>query len=146
LIPIRNSRGKDWDLLWEGDEEIVQAEYARKQLGEPPVQFGMGFVRVHRDVYVRIMDLRNDAGEPLTREFYHRGKMIVDFHPSGAIGAGKWVGEDQGFYMWAANADATMRIEKRTQLIHWGPFPFQYPEQIPGVDLKKLPQDDGGAN
>lgn len=122
----------DWNLLWEGDELIVCAEYARKVIGMPPVQFGMGFTRVHRSVYEKIKLLTMDNGEERVHRFYHKGEMMVDYHPNGATAEGRWIGEDQGFFMWAAATDVKPRLETRTRLGHVGPFAYGYPDQIPG--------------
>lgn len=135
---------KDWELLWEGDEEIVIAQYARKQLGEPPVRFGLGFTRVHRSVFERIKNLMTPDGRDEVRRFYHKGQQMIDYFSQGAIGEGRWVGEDQGFFMWAAAVDATMREETRTSLRHVGRFEYGYPNQIPGYEIRE--PDESGAN
>lgn len=121
---------RDWQLLWEGDDKlIVCAEYARKFLGMSPVQFGLGFTRVHRSVYEKIKALTLD-GEDRVRRFYHKGEMMVDYHPNGALGEGRWIGEDQGFFMWAAACEIPTRLETRTRLVHAGSFGYEYPQQI----------------
>jgi hypothetical protein len=131
----------DWKLLWEGEEEIVCAEYARKILGMPPVQFGLGFTRVHRSVYERIKQLTHEDGAERVNRFYHDGQMLVDYHPNGALQSGKWIGEDQGFFMWANLTGAKLRLETRTRLVHAGTFGFGYPDQIPG--FKMVDAEDG---
>ncbi|MGH7746202.1 MAG: hypothetical protein ACREQ5_15770 [Candidatus Dormibacteria bacterium] len=131
----------DWNLLWEGDEEIVCAEYSRKMLGEPPVQFGLGFTRVHRNVFERIKKLMHEDGSERVNRFYHKGKMMVDYFPNGAIQSGRWIGEDQGFFMWAALTEATLRIETRTHLNHVGRFEFGYPDQVKGYVIKGSDED-----
>lgn len=132
----------DWQLLWEGDEELVTAEYARKILGMPPVQFGLGFTRVHRSVFERIKLLNTEEGEERVNRFYHDGEKLVDYHPNGALQGGRWIGEDQGFFMWAGLAEAKLRVETRTKLLHAGTFAFAYPEQIPGW-AKQVDSEDG---
>lgn len=131
----------DWNLLWEGNEELVCAEYARKVLGLPPVQFGLGFTRVHRSVYERIKALTNEDGTERANRFYHKGVMMVDYHPNGAMASGKWIGEDHGFFMFANLAEAKLRIETRTRLGHAGNFEYGYPNQIPGYEIKNA--EDG---
>lgn len=129
----------DWDLLWEGDEEVVIAEYARKLLGEKPVQFGCGFCRIHRSVFERIKELKNDDGQDRVPRFYLKGRMMVDYYPDGALTMGRWIGEDQGFFMWAGEVKSSLRMETRTHLGHVGYFVYGYPEQIPGWE----PVSDG---
>ena len=130
----------DWRLLWEGDEEIVLSEYARKTLGDKPVQFGLGFTRVHRSVFERIRELKTDDGQDKVARFYHKGQMMIDYFPNGALESGRWIGEDQGFFMWAASVNASVRIETRTKLKHVGRFEYCYPDQIPGY---KIVNDEG---
>lgn len=132
---------RDWELLWEGDEDIVCAEYARKILGRPPVQFGMGFTRVHRSVYEKIRAMTMPDGRDRAGRFYHNGALMVDYHPNGATPEGKWIGEDEGFFMWAASLDVKMRLETRTRLVHVGQFGYGYPDQIPG--FRMLDAEDG---
>lgn len=130
----------DWELLWEGEEEIVCAEYSKKMLGHPVVKFGLGFSRVHRHVYDRIKLLTHEDGAERVNRFYHDGQMMIDYHPNGALQSGKWIGEDQGFFMWAGMAQAVLRLETRTKLGHAGRFVYGYPDQIPGF---KMINEDG---
>jgi len=125
----------DWKLLWEGDEQIVIAEYARKIIGEAPVKFGLGFTRVHRCVFEKLRALTNDDGKEKLTRFYHKGQVMVDYFPNGAMLSGRWIGEDQGFFMWAAYTDAAVRLETRTKLKHVGRFEFCYPDQVPGYKI-----------
>lgn len=133
----------DWNLLFEGPEDIVCAEYSRKLLGMPAVQFGLGFTRVHRSVFEKIKDLMHEDGRERVNRFYHRGQMMVDYFPTGAIESGRWIGEDQGFFMWAALTDSSIRMETRTQLKHIGRFEYGYPDQIPGYKIVNDPEADG---
>jgi len=126
---------EDWQLLWEGEEQIVVAEYARKAIGEKPVQFGLGFTRVHRSVFEKMKELKQDDGSEKLGRFYHKGQMMVDYFPNGAIQSGRWIGEDQGFFMWAAYTESSVRIETRTKLKHIGRFEYGYPDQIPGFTM-----------
>jgi hypothetical protein len=125
----------DWKLLWEGNESIVCAEYARKMIGEKPVQFGLGFTRVHRSVFEKIKAMMHEDGSERVNRFYHKGAMMVDYFPNGAIQAGRWIGEDQGFFMWCAMVEASIRMETRTKLKHVGRFEFCYPDQVPGYKI-----------
>jgi len=123
---------EDWKILWEGDEKIVIAPYAKKQLGKSPTIHGLGFTRVHRSVFEKIKELKNSDGEDMARRFYSDGAMMVDYFPQGAIGSGGFVGEDQGFFMWCAMVEDSVRWETRTRLGHVGRFVYGYPDQIPG--------------
>jgi len=122
----------DWMTLWEGDEKIVIGDYSKKKLGEASAKHGLGFTRVHRSVFEKIKDLKTDTGEDMARRYYHKGTLMVDYFPQGAIGAGEWIGEDQGFLMWCANVENAVRWETRTKLTHVGRFEYCYPVQLPG--------------
>lgn len=126
---------QDWALLMEGSEDIATAEYACKILGEPPVRSGLGFTRIHRSVFNQIAELRDTDGGDLVPRFFHKGELMVDFHPTGATPMSDYLGEDQAFYRWAQMARATIRREQRTRLKHWGVFCYQYPDQIPGMKI-----------
>jgi hypothetical protein len=129
----------DWAAVWEGDEKMVIAPYARKQLGEPSNTYGLGFARVHRSVFEKIKELKSETGEPLARQFMHKGMLMTDYFPQGAIGSGGFVGEDQGFLMWCARVEDSIRWETRTRLTHIGRFEYGYPDQIPGWKLQEEP-------
>jgi hypothetical protein len=129
---------EDWLTLWEGDEEVVSACYSRKVLGEPATEFGLGFTRVHRSVFEKIKELTTDDGQEHAQRFYHKGAMLVNYFPNGANPAGRWLGEDHGFFMLASLTDCKPRLEKRTKLRHVGEIEFGYPNQIPVEMLLKL--------
>jgi hypothetical protein len=125
----------DWNLLWEGDEDIVTAEYARKIPGLKPAAYGLGFTRVHRSVFVAIEDLHNeDTVTETAQRYYMGGAMKVNFHPCGASGDNRWLGEDRGFFTLAAMAGCTHRLETRTRLKHVGHIEFGYPNQMEVFD------------
>jgi hypothetical protein len=130
----------DWRYLWEGDEDIVIASYAKKFLGEPHNEFGLGFTRIHRRVFEQLKELKTEEGEEKLPRFFHKGEMKVHYFPSGAFNS-RWTGEDTGFFMWAAYTDAKVRLEKRTKLKHFGRLAYQYPEQIPGYARIEKPED-----
>jgi hypothetical protein len=119
----------DWHLLWEGDEALVTAPYARKIPGCSPSLYGLGFTRVHRSVYERIADLRKEDGSEYCGRFYLDGEMHLHCHPVGTTQDDRWLGEDRGFFMLAQLADVNHRLETRTQLRHAGYFEYGYPEQ-----------------
>lgn len=121
----------DWELLWEGPEDVVCAEYSKKVIGEPPAHMGLGFTRVHRSVFERIKELRNEDGSERVPQFYHQGELYTSYCSTGANAEGRWVGEDKTFLFYAALTGATYRIETRTRLRHIGSFAYHYPQQIP---------------
>lgn len=127
----------DWKLLWEGEEKIVIGDYSKKTLGKPSAKHGLGFTRVHRSVFEKIKELKTETGEDMARRYYHNSVMMVDYFPQGAIGAGEWIGEDQGFLMWCANVENAVRWETRTRLTHVGRFEYCYPDQIPGYKIQE---------
>lgn len=126
---------EDWNLLWEGEEDVVTAEYAKKIIGERPVSFGLGFTRVHRRVFTKIAALLTDDGADYAQRFYHKGAMMVNYFPNGANAAGRWIGEDHGFFNLCSMTDVIPRVETRTKLRHVGTFEFGYPDQIPGFKM-----------
>ncbi|MGH7743757.1 MAG: hypothetical protein ACREQ5_02920 [Candidatus Dormibacteria bacterium] len=128
----------DWHLLWEGPEDLVTAEYAKKILGLPPTKFGLGFTRIHRSVFEKIKDLRTEDGDERVLRFFRDGELYVDYFPTGATQDSTWLGEDQGFFRWAALTGVKPRVETRTRLGHVGKFIYGYPDQIPGYKLVDL--------
>lgn len=131
----------DWALLWEGDEEIVVAPYARKVLGEPPAEFGLGFCRVHRSVFEKIEKLTTDDGRDYAGKFVHRGTLMTNFYPNGPTEGSRFVPEDYGFFTLARLTDAKPRLENRCRLRHVGLIEYGYPDQIPG--WQKIETNEG---
>ena len=128
---------RDWELLWEGEELIVCADYSKKILGQRPTGTGLGFTRVHRSIFEKLKDLRKDDGSELLERFYMEGEMYVDYFPSGTrLMQGRRLGEDQGFFMLCSMVTDSIRWEKRTQLGHAGRFVYGYPHQIPGYEMR----------
>jgi hypothetical protein len=125
---------QDFEFLLEGDEEAVVAEYARKVDTDDPnnfvkpgnAEFGLGFARIHRDVFKRIAALTLPNGQEQCQKFFYDGELAVDFFPTGASMEGSWFGEDHGFWHLARLADATVRIERRTRLAHYGRKVWHY--------------------
>jgi hypothetical protein len=122
---------EDWEFLWEGDEDVVCAQYARKILGMQPANFGLGFTRVHRSVFEKIKDLMRDDGTESAQRFYANGAMRINYFPTGATGDHRWISEDRGFFLLATSAGCKAREETRTKLRHVGLIEFHYPDQIP---------------
>jgi hypothetical protein len=80
----------------------------------------------------------HEDGAERANRFYHDGQMMVDYHPNGAMPTGRWIGEDQGFFMWAAAVEAKLRVETRTRLGHAGRLVYGYPHQIPGYEIQNV--------
>jgi hypothetical protein len=117
---------QDFTLLMEGDEQIVTAEYARKEPQRRPVRFGCGFVRVNRSVFQALDNLNTEDGAERLQRFYQEGEVYVDYFICGATGDARWLGEDSGFWELVKLAGITPRIETRTHLVHWGKAPYPY--------------------
>jgi hypothetical protein len=129
---------QDWDLFWEGEELIATAEYPKKDGSNLPVTFGMGFVRIHRSVFERLMSLRmddaggviqdprSDAGHDLVSRYYEKQHIECDFYRTGASSDSRWMAEDFGFWSLVHLAGIKPKIEKRTKLKHWGVKCYEY--------------------
>lgn len=139
----------DWNYLWEGDEMIVTAPYARKVPGRPPADFGLGFTRIHRSVFAAIDELQKEDGSPFVEQFYMESEMISHYYPGGVTGDSRWLGEDRGFFTLCAMTQTPYRLETRCHLEHVGPFKFGYPDQSNGATFwkpwPKVNQDTGDA-
>jgi hypothetical protein len=126
---------EDWEFLWEGDEDIVTASYSKKVIGQPPVNFGLGFTRVHRSVFQKLNDLQSEDGSSeLIPRFYHNGQVMVAYCTSAPSADARWVGEDRQFFLNASMVTAKFRNEQRTKLKHIGRFAYHYPDQIPTLE------------
>lgn len=131
LVMIDSDTGftrQDLEYLLEGDEEAVCAEYSRKVDMDDPnnmvkpgnIHFGLGFARVHRAVFERILELKSPTGTDMAGRFFYNGELAADFFPTGAAAEGSWFGEDHGFWHLARMVETKVRIETRTRLIHYG--------------------------
>lgn len=127
---------QDFAYLMEADHDIVIGLYARKAAGALPVDFGMGFTRIHRRVFLALDDwLIEDgpeAGTEALMRYYLNGEIATDYFFDGATSDSRWLSEDTGFFHYCAMKGITMRHEKRCRLKHWGRFGFGYPDQLPG--------------
>lgn len=123
---------KDWDILWQGSEELVCGTYARKVPGKPPADYGLGFVRAHRSVFEKIDTLENADGSELAQRFYYEGKMYVHYFPVGVSGDSRWLGEDRAFFTLCQLAGVNHRLERNCRLQHVGNFVYGYPNQANG--------------
>jgi hypothetical protein len=124
---------EDWGFLWNGDEDIVTAPYARKIPGQAPANYGLGFTRAHRRVFTAIDQLETEQGSELASRFYMDGEMYVNYFPGGVTGDSRWLGEDRGFFTLCQIAGLNHRLETRTRLGHVGLFVYGYPTQNNGA-------------
>lgn len=128
---------EDWDLFWEGDEIVATAEYPKKDGSNLPVTFGLGFVRVHRDVFTTLQALRatddgvildptGQQGHELVMQYYEKGNVEHDYFRSGATSDARFMQEDFGFWSLVHLANIKPKVEKRTKLKHWGSKCYEY--------------------
>jgi hypothetical protein len=131
----------DWDLLWEdhGGEWAVCAEYLQKIPNQiVPARWGLGFTRVHRLVFEKLMQLSTEDGQPFVRQGFYCGELMYDFFPQGINSAGEYRQEDHGFWMLVRLAQIPTRYERRTRLGHAGRMVWKY-------DAAEVDTDDGGG-
>lgn len=123
---------EDFLILLSGDEDVVIAEYARKEIeAKREVQFGMGFARVSRKALERVRALADEkTGERYVPEFYDGDKVVGHYHQDGVAMGGAWMGEDQAFWHLVRLAGVTPRIETRTKLLHIGRMRFPYKHRV----------------
>jgi hypothetical protein len=129
---------QDFAYMMEGDEQVVIAPYARKEMGRAPVGFGMGFCRIHRSVFDTLNAWTTDEGEEVLGRFYQNDvppqPIATHFFYTGASPEARWYGEDTGFWHFCARNNITQRLERRTRLGHIGLFKYGYPDQM-AVDV-----------
>jgi hypothetical protein len=128
---------KDFLYLMEGPEDVVIGPYAKKELGLPPVDLGMGFVRISRAVFQSLADWTIEEGPEKGAEclgrYFNKGEVLVDYFFDGAAPDMRWFGEDTGFFHWVAMRGHALRQEVRCRLVHVGPFEWGYPDPTPGL-------------
>lgn len=118
---------EDWDFLFEGTELAVCAEYLQKLDGmRVPARFGLGFCRVHREVFEKLILLEDEHGVPWVRQGIYAGRLMYDFFPQGITSAGEYRQEDHGFWTLVKLAGFDVRIETRTHLLHSGRSTWRY--------------------
>ena len=122
-----------------GDEQAVVAPYARKMVGRSHVDFGFGFVRLHRSVFERLAGWTDAEGAEMLHRYFFEGALAVDYFFDGATADSRWFSEDTGFWHWCNLAGVKVRKEPRTTLGHIGTFVYGYPDQTPGL----LPMENG---
>ncbi len=134
----------DWDLLFEDQagELAVCAEYLQKLDGQRvPAVFGLGFARVHRRVFELLTELTTDAGVPWVHQGIYCGALLWDFFPQGVNSAGEYRQEDHGFWSLVHTANVSIRMERRTRLLHSGRSTWVYDQATLDVPQHEL----GGA-
>ncbi len=135
---------KDLELLYEGEEPIVCAEYAKKDGSNRPAQLGLGFTRIHRDVFGHLRTLTTDRTPdgkeaPMIGNFKWESQIVDDFFPTGPGMDGRFLGEDQGFFHLVQMSGLLPRIETRTRLLHWGRAAFAYEPPASNSELPTMP-------
>jgi hypothetical protein len=136
LVMVDTDIGFDLEaftLLMEGDEDIVIAPYAKKAIGKGSTDFGMGFCRIARKVFVELDSWLDEEGGEMLHRYYSDNGIMTDYFFTGASSDGRWFGEDTGFWHWCMLRGFTLRQEKRCRLIHVGKFYYCYPDQTPGL-------------
>lgn len=118
----------DWDMLMEGDEECVCAEYRKKdQTRKVRVLYGLGFARISRAVLEGLAAMRSvDEEHDMLLRFRMEGEEWIDYFPQGVVTGDTWRGEDHGFWLMVQLAGFAVRIERRTHLMHTGVAHFPY--------------------
>lgn len=117
---------------------LVCAEYSFKNDNLEPVKLGMGFVRIHKSVFAKLMDLEHEDGAKRLWQMTFRGRLIADFFPSGPllnqlVPTAEWKGEDHGFWTLCHLAGLFPRIERRTRLTHIGRKGYVYQREGSGA-------------
>jgi hypothetical protein len=123
-------------LTNDGHALIVTAEYSRKVETLDTARFGLGFTRIHRDVFNTLSNHLMDDGQAMVQQFLYKGELIPDFFPSGPIEANNWRGEDTGFFLLCKLAGITPRIEQRTRLHHFGKKDYPYIPPAVGIAMQ----------
>jgi hypothetical protein len=127
-------RPEDVELLFDGDELAVCAEYRKKEENYRVAQFGLGFAIVHRDVF-KAMDALETDGQPWVPQGMYAGRLVSGYAPAGFTQAGDYRAEDHGFWGHVHATQLPVRLETRTQLIHTGTYHYRYepgrPQEAP---------------
>lgn len=98
----------------------ANAPYARKDDSEKVIERGLGFSIVHRSVLELIR-------AEIARPFQFEGVAMHDFFIVGATAAGGYLGEDAGFWWMCSQVGVKPRLERRTNLVHWGAKDYRMP-------------------
>lgn len=119
---IPETRGRE--LIISEPTLAATAPYARKDESEKVIDRGLGFSLVHRSVLELI---RAEIAVPFTFE----GQAMHDFFIVGATAAGGYLGEDGGFWWLCSQVGVKPRLERRTNLVHWGAKDYR----MPAIDM-----------
>lgn len=126
--------GADFGILCSEDREIVICPYPKKTLEfldaqskgiseTESVNYGMGFCRVHRSVFHKILEV-------VPSPCWINQHLVNDFFPNGPIGQDPetkkthYVGEDIGFWSLCDVSGFKPYLENRTNLTHVGRLIF----------------------
>lgn len=117
---------------------LVTAEYPYKNESGESIKLGLGFTRIHRSVFERLIALSHEDGTPRVWQAQHQGRLVHDFYPVGAalaiqIPEAQWTGEDHGFFTLCRLAGIIPRIEQRTRLTHIGRKGYHYDPHAGGA-------------
>jgi hypothetical protein len=127
-------RPEDIELLFDGVELAVCAEYRKKEENYRVAKFGLGFAAVHRKVF-EAMDALETDGVPWVPQGMYAGRLVSGYAPAGFTPAGDYRAEDHGFWMHVHATQLPFRLELRTRLVHTGTFHYHYepgrPEEAP---------------
>ena len=115
-----------------GEALISCAEYSRKTEAHEAVRLGLGFCKIARDVFDKLDALKNEDGSPCIDQYMSNGSLISDYFISGSR-QGRWLGEDQGFFILCHMAGILPRIEQRTNLMHVGRKVYPYNAPVIGA-------------
>lgn len=124
-VPLKDSTETQFAKL----PALVTAEYARKQDGAPPARLGLGFARIHRNVFTALDALNLESGEARIDAFMYEGQHVADYFLSGCS-EHRWLGEDTGFFSLCRLAGIHPRVEQRCKLVHYGRKGYGYSPQL----------------
>jgi hypothetical protein len=116
----------------QGEALISCAEYSKKSEAYETVRLGLGFCKLSREVFTKLDALKNEDGSPAIDQYMSNGTLISDYFISGSR-QGRWLAEDQGFFILCHMAGIVPRIEQRTNLIHIGRKQYQYNAPVIGA-------------
>lgn len=129
---------RDFEYLMDGDELAVYAPYAKKDGSQTAAEFGLGFARIHRSVFEKMLEHKSEDGTPSINHFYWRSHMCYEFYPSFANAAHHWSGEDHSFWKLVMMVGVTPRKETRCVLRHYGMAAFVLPPSAANEPARKL--------
>lgn len=105
------------------DADAVIGIYPKKSDDLEPVLHGLGFARVDRCVFERM--LQSDTVQ--IASYRYLGKLVYDFFINGTAANGLWVGEDTGFWSNVVNSGTRVKVRSDVQIGHWGAKCYRLP-------------------